>query len=410
MIKRLLIAIVLLAIVAGGVVGFNIFRDQAIEDFFANMPASNVTVSTVTVETGEWMPAIEAIGTVHASRGVDLTVEATGIITSVDFTANQQVAKNDVLLQIDDKVQQADLEAQRTQAALDRQSLERARELRERGVGSSVSLDTAQAAAQASAAQVEKLEAVLQQRQLRAPFAGTIGIPRVEEGQYLTPGTTVATLQDLDTMRADFTVPEQQFGRLRIGQPVRLVFDDRDVVYNGEITGIDPKVNPSSRLVSVRAEIDNTDGRLTPGQFVQVRVDLPKEENVISLPQTAVVTSLYGDHVFVVRGAGEAAENGGEGSEDGQAESGAAGGGEAGEKLEVRQVFVDVGRRSGDQVEIRSGLEPGDVVVTAGQNRLSNGTPVVVDNTVNPADARRTPADNPEEATDEEEAAEADAQ
>ncbi|MCR4267675.1 efflux RND transporter periplasmic adaptor subunit [Nitratireductor sp. ZSWI3] len=371
MIKRLLIAIVLLAVLAGGIVGFNLFRDQAIEQFFANMPAQTVTVSSVTVEKAPWKPSIEAIGTVNAIRGVDLTVETSGIVTEILFSANQQVKQDELLLRLDDRVQQADLEAQRTQAELDKVTLDRATALQERGVGSAVTLDEARAAASASAAQVDKLQAVLEQRQLRAPFAGTIGIPRIDNGQYLTPGTRVATLQDLSTMRADFTVPEQQLGLLKIGGPVRLTVNDQDVTFSGEITGIDPKVDPSSRLVSVRAEISNPEQRLTPGQFAQVKVDLPEEDDIISVPQTAVVTSLYGDHVFAVR----------EVKGEGEAQSG----GDAEKKLEARQVFVEVGRRNDGLVEIRSGLEPGDIIVTAGQNRLSNGTPVAIDNTINPS-------------------------
>jgi membrane fusion protein (multidrug efflux system) len=245
MIKRFLIAIVLLVIVAGGLVGFNLYRDKAIEDFFANMPAQTVTVSTVTVEPASWTPVIDAIGTVSASRGVDLTVETTGIVKEMNIATNQRVEEGEVLLLLDDAVQQADLAATKAQAALDRQALERAMELRERGVGAAVTLQAAEAAASASAAQVQKLEAVLQQKQLRAPFAGKLGIPRVDEGQYLTPGVAVVTLQDIDTMRADFTVPEQQLVQLRIGQKVRLTADGDDTAFAGEITGIDPKIDPS---------------------------------------------------------------------------------------------------------------------------------------------------------------------
>src|SRR5690606_34500634 len=163
--------------------------DRAIEQFFANMPVAAVAVSTATAEPAPWTPTVDAIGTVSAVRGVELTVETTGIVSEVNFRANQKVAANDVLLRLDDAVQAADLEAGRTQAALDKQSLERARELQNRGVGSISTLEQASAAAATSQAQVAKLEAVLQQKQLRAPFAGTIGIPRVDEGQYLAPGT-----------------------------------------------------------------------------------------------------------------------------------------------------------------------------------------------------------------------------
>lgn len=372
MIKRLLIAIVLLALVAAGIVGWQLFRDQAIENFFANMPVATVTVSTVEVKPESWTPSIDAIGTVNAIRGVDLTVETTGIVKELHFSANQRVEQGEVLVQLDDAVQRADLFAARTQADLDKQALDRAMELQQRGVGSTVSLQAAEAAAAASGAQAEKLEAVLQQKQLRAPFAGTVGIPRVDIGQYLQPGTSVVTLQDLETMRADFTVPEQRLSQLSIGQPVRLTVDGDDNELTGEIVGIDPKVDPSSRLVSVRAAIENPDERLTPGQFARIYVDMPKEDDVIALPQTAVVTSLYGDYVYVAR------KPEADGEEKAPAE------GEA-EKLEARQVFVTVGRRSGSQVEIASGLEGGEMVVTAGQNRLNNGTPIAVDNTIDPA-------------------------
>lgn len=367
MIKRFIIMIILLAVAVGGLVGFNMFRDRAIEDFFANMPVADATVSTVEVKGQSWTPSIEAIGTVNASRGVDLTVETTGVVKELLFSSNQRIEQGGKLLQLDDAVQQADLAAARTQSELDRQALERAVELGERGVGSIVARQAAEAAAAASTAQVEKLEAVLQQKQLRAPFAGTLGIPRVDIGQYVSPGVSVVTLQDLDTMRADFTVPEQRLGQMQMGQRVRLTVEGQDEHFAGQIIGIDPKIDPASRLVSVRAAIDNPGNRLTPGQFAQVSVELPREDGVIALPQTAVVTSLYGDYVFVVRKV--------EGEDD---------------KLQARQVFVDVGRRTGPLAEIRSGIAEGDIVVTAGQNRLSNGTPVVIDNTINPADGLGT--------------------
>ena len=396
MIKRFLVAIVLLILIGGGIVGFNMFRNQAIEQFFANMPVPAMAVSTALAEETAWTPTVDAIGTVAAARGVDLTVETTGIVKEMLFSANQKVQQGDILLRLDDAVQRADLEAGRTQAALAQQSLERAIELQQRGVGSNVSLEAAQAAAAASAAQVAKLEAVLEQKQLRAPFDGTLGIPRVDEGQYLSPGTTVATLQDLDTMRADFTVPEQQLDVLEIGQTVRFGLTEREMPFSGKIIGIDPKVDPASRLVSVRAEIANPEGRLTPGQFVQVRVELPEEDGVIALPQTVLVTSLYGDYVYVVRpvagdetAPAEATDDTAEADAEestpaGDAAAASPAAQEQGPKLEVRQVFVKAGRRSEGRVEIVEGVKRGDQVVTAGQNRLSNGTPVTVDNTVDP--------------------------
>ena len=362
MVKRFIIAIVLLGLVGGGLVGFNLFRDNMIAQIFANMPQQPATVSTVEAKPVTWTPSIEAIGTVNAAQGVDLTVETAGVVKEIAFQPNTQVAAGALLLRLDDVVQSADVEAARTQADLEKGNLARAQDLTRRGVTTNVSLDQTQAAAQAAEAQLARAIAVLEQRQLAAPFAGTIGLPRVDVGQYVAPGTIVATLQDLSTMRVDFSLPEQELPNLTIGQKIEVRIEGLDRAFPGQLTGIDPRVDPSTRLVALRGSIDNAEGRLTPGQFVRIRVELPAEDGVIALPQTALSTSLYGDYVYVVRPSEADAE-----------------------KLEVRQVFVKPGRRSGGVVEIAEGVAPGDQIVTAGQNRLSNGQPAVVDNSVNPA-------------------------
>lgn len=388
MIKRFIIAIILLAIVAGGIVGWQLFRENMMAQFFANMPVVPTVVSTKKVEPVQWTPGIEAIGTVSAAQGVNLTVETTGIVKERGFKANDEVAKDAVLLQLDDAVQQADLAAAQTQEKLDQQALQRAIELQRRGVGTEAQLETARAAAQTSASQVVKLQAVLDQKFLKAPFAGTIGIPRVELGQYVQPGTVVATLQDLTTMRADFSVPEQLLGQLKLGQPVAFGVTEGDLAFSGEVTGIDPKVDPQSRLVSVRAEIANPDGRLSPGQFVQVRVELPKEDNILAVGETTLVSSLYGDYVYVVKPAKPAKPAAGDAAATPPAATPAAAPAAAeGPQLQVRQVFVQVGRRSKGLIEVTGGLAAGDEIVTAGQNRLSNGMPVKVDNSVTPDQA-----------------------
>jgi membrane fusion protein (multidrug efflux system) len=412
MIKRFIIAFILLVLVCGGIVGFNIFRDQAIQQFFANMPRPALAVSTAKVEPVTWTPGIEAIGTVNARSGVDLTVETTGIVRDLLFAANAKVKAGQPLLQLDDAVERADLDAQRAQASLDKSALDRALELQRRGVGTDQSVDAANAAAITSQANVAKLQAVLEQKQLQAPFAGTMGIPRVDQGQYVSPGTVVATLQDLDTMRADFTVPEQELDKLKIGQGVRLGTDQATWPFSGKITGIDPKVDPSSRLVSVRAEVSNPEGRLTPGQFVQVRVDLPEEKNVIAVAQTAIVSSLYGDYVYVVSEAEAAKPATADAKAASEPPAAAASDKTTPEapktdavapakegasaqaapaadapNLTAKQIFVKTGRRSAGLVEIVSGIEAGQTIVTAGQNRLSNGAPVTVDNTIDPTKA-----------------------
>lgn len=371
--KRLAIAIIILGLVGVGIVGFDMFRAKMIEDFFTTREAPAVTVPVYEVEPRQWTPVISAIGTVVAVRGVELTVEAAGIVTNMEFSANDAVEDGQLLVRLDDAVQVADLNAGRTQARLDKQALERAKELRERGVTSGVSLDESEGRAETSRAQVAKLEAVLSTKRLRAPFAGTIGIPQVDLGNYVTPGTVIATLQDLDTLYADFKVPEQQFPLLKIGQTVHVGPEEGSLTLEGSISGIDPRINPATRLVSVRAEVDNGDAQLVPGQFVQIEVQLPVEGDVLTIPQTALVTSLYGDHIYVVR----------------QAENDS-------DKLVARQAFVTAGRRTGGMIEVVKGLEPGDRVITAGQNRLSNGTPVIPDNDVSPEVAAEGDMGGPE--------------
>jgi len=383
-IKRFIIAFVLLVLVCGGIVGFNLFRDQAIEQFFANRKAPASTVSTMVVEPVTWTPGIDALGTVGAAQGVDLTVETSGIVKEILFSANERVTQGKVLVQLDDAVQKADLAAAATQAALDKQTLDRARELKTRGVGTEVSVDTAQAAASASTSQAVKYQAVLDQKQLRAPFSGTLGIPRIDTGEYISPGKVIATLQDLETMRIDFTVPEQRFDDLKIGQKVVFGLSTDTMPFFGLITGIDPKVDSVSRLVSVRAEIKNPDGHLNPGQFLQVRVELPTEDGVLSVPQTALVSSLYGDFIYVVRKAESAAPAADEKTAETTEPDADATEKPETEALVARQVFVTAGRRTGGMVEISEGLSAGDQVVTAGQNRLYNGASVVVDNSVVP--------------------------
>ncbi len=371
MIKRLIIAIILLTIVVGGIVGFNIFRANAIKGFFASRQPEPVAVSTIEVVPATWYPGIEAIGTARAAQGVDLGVETAGIVKEILFNANDSVALNQRLVQIDDMIERADLEAANASLNLSRTQLARAETLKARGVSATTDVDEAQAAETSAQAEVVKLTAIMNQKSLEAPFAGVVGIPQIDVGEYVVAGTVYTTLQDLDTMRVDFSVPEQQIRLIEMGLPVTVTSEVGTTSLTGEVSAIEPKIDPNTRLVTIRAAVHNPDNSVNPGQFMRVRVELPTEEGVISLPQTVVSSNLYGDSVFVVRTEGE---------------------GDAAKRT-VEQVFVRIGRRSGNQIEILQGLKPGDVVVTAGQNRLSGGAPVTIDNTVNPATANPPPID-----------------
>ncbi|MDD7972407.1 efflux RND transporter periplasmic adaptor subunit [Roseinatronobacter alkalisoli] len=361
MLKRFIIAAVLLVVLAGGLIGFNLFRDQMIAQFLANRPVQSMPVETIEVQPETWSPVLNAIGTVNAAQGVELTVEAAGIVREIGFSSNAEVMQGDILLRLDDEVQRADLNATQSQLALERLNLDRALELQSRGVTANVQLDQTRAAFDVATAQMARAEAVIQQRRLVAPFAGVIGLPRVDAGQHITPGTVVATLQELDQMRVDFSLPEQALPALHIGQALDIRVQGDDRRFRGEISGIDPRVDPNSRMVAVRGTVENPGRSLTPGQFARVEIRLPQEDGVIALPQNAVVTSLYGDFAYVVRPSEEDAD-----------------------QLVVRQTFVTTGRRNNGVVEIVEGIADGDRVVSAGQNRLSNRAPVTLAETTTP--------------------------
>ncbi len=356
MIKRLFIAIVLLGVIVGGVVGFNMFRNQMIAQFFAGMQPPPVMVSVVAAEPITWRPNIETIGSARAVHGVELAVEVPGLVTEVLFTANERVEAGHPLLQLDDVVEQADLAAAQAALELSQTELQRINTLRERGVVATANLDTAQVEATNARTQVARYTAIVEQKLRVAPFDGVIGIPRVDVGQYLMAGTVYATLQDLDTMLVDFSIPEQQLRLASIGTRVGVSSEIDSAEFAGTVIGFDPRIDPSTRLATLRAEVDNSHGAIYPGQFMRVRIELPVEEGVIVLPQTAVTSNLYGDSVFVVRSNGE--------GED--------------EVLTVEQVFVQAGRRSQGMIEITSGVEAGDRVVSVGQNRLSGGARVAI--------------------------------
>ncbi|WP_029076829.1 efflux RND transporter periplasmic adaptor subunit [Kaistia adipata] len=394
--KRFILAAVLLIVVVaicGGLIWFNFFRNKMIEQFFANMQAPVVTISAITVEPAKWTPGIEAVGTVAAYEGVDVAVQAGGIVDKILFKANEHVDENQLLVQIDDAVERAGLVSANTAVAVSQEALSRAQALLQRNVSTVASLQDAQNNLDKAKGALTQLEATLDQKAIKAPFAGTIGIPKIDVGQYVQAGTVVATLQNLERMKVNFTVPEQQLGALKIGQPARFGLTEDDLSFKGAVTGIDPKIDAASRLVTVQAVVDNPNGTLRPGQFIRVRVDLPVEDHVIALPQTAVTISLYGAYVYAVEDAPAKAgdptkaepaktEATKPAEDAGKAASASADG--AKPALVAKQVFVKTGRRSGDLIEVVEGVTPGMRIVTSGQNKLSSGSPVAVGNSVVP--------------------------
>jgi membrane fusion protein (multidrug efflux system) len=318
-------------------------------------------VSSAKVEAKTWNPAIGAIGTARAANGVELAFETAGIVKEIQFKANQNVTKGAVLVQLDDTVERADLQDVQANVKTAESAFERAKTLSSRGYGTEANFDQASAFLAAARSRLARLQATIEQKALKAPFSGVIGIPRIDVGQYLQPGTVIASFQDLDSMKVDFTVPEQVAADVKLGQEVHVGVSETNLPFSGKVIGKDPRVDPKTRLVSVQALVeDNKDGSILPGQFLHVEVVLPPQPNVVTVPQTAVVTSLYGDYVFTID------------EEE-----------KAGEKvLTTKQVFVKTGRRRGGAIEVVSGITPGQLVVASGQNKLQAGSTVKINNSV----------------------------
>jgi membrane fusion protein (multidrug efflux system) len=375
MTKRMIIMLIAVGVVFGGVFGFQIFKNTMIKKFMSAMPQPPQTVSTVMAAVQEWQPQIEAVGSLRAVNGADLAFEVSGIVKELHFNSGDDVAAGDILVKLraDDDI--AKLAALQATSALSEINHQRDQEQFKIKAVSQATLDSDAANLKNAKAQVTEQEAVIAKKTLRAPFAGHLGVRAVDIGQYISAGTTVVTLQALDPIYADFFLPQQALNQIRLEQVVTIKIDtypNQD--FAGTITAINPKVDPATRNVQVRASLKNPDRRLLPGMYAIVNVAAGEKQRYVTLPQTAVTYNPYGETVYLVDEKGN--------NPQGQPQSTA------------RQVFVTAGLKRGDQVAILSGVEEGQTVVTAGQIKLRNGSPVMIDNTIRPtADAAPVPID-----------------
>lgn len=361
---RMTLMIVALILVFGGIFGYKAFVSYQIDQFLANRKAPTVTVAAVEAETARWTPTLTATGSLRAVQGVDVTTEVPGTVAEIAFESGQQVAQGDLLVALDASTEQAELKGLQARSELARQTLERKRSLRGRDLGSEADVDQAQAEYDNAVAGAEAKRAVIAKKTIKAPFAGTVGLRQVDLGQYLAPGTPVVTLQSLDPIYLDFSLPQQQLDKVETGQTVRLRIDGlADSPFSGEVVAISPKVESGTRSFGIRAELGNPEGRLRPGMFGSVELRLEGSHEVVTLPQTAITYNPYGDTVFKI--VEQEAEDGG--------------------KVKVaKRVSVRTGERRADQVQIVTGVEPGEQVVAAGQLKLSGGDRVEIDNSIVP--------------------------
>ena len=381
-----------LLVVIGGFTYFQFFvKPQMIRQFMAQAPRPVVTVTAEEVRAENWMQTLTAVGTLRAVRGVDLANQVDGMVRSINFVSGEEVAAGAPLIQIDDTVEQADLKSAIADLRRATADYERQRELVARGAVARASFDTALNQRDTAAATIERIRAIIAKKNIQAPFAGRMGIRRIDIGQYLPIGTMIATLQSMDPIYVDFPMPEQFFGVIRVGQDVETTLDAYPgEVFRGRIQSIDARVNQDSRAVLVRGEVGNADQRAVPGMFANVSVLTGNVQNVLTVPRTAVTYSLYGDNVLVVQPARDGAaarQNGGPAGQNGVA------GGQGGPSFVIERRFVRIGEVRNERVAILEGVKPGERIVTTGQLKLDQGTPVRVDNT----SALRAPAERPKE-------------
>ncbi len=386
--RRIILAATLIGVLCASLIAWNFARGLfGGGNGHGGMQRPPSAVEAMTVQAAPWLPGVDAVGTARAARGTDVAVQIAGVVKEIKFKSNDHVKAGQLLIQIDDAVERAELAAAVANVRLYSAQLTRSDKLKAQGFVSQATYDDTKARLEVARGAQARAQAVIDQKNIRAPFDGVVGIARVDAGQYLTVGTVVATLQDLDRMKVDFTVPEQVAASLTMSQPVRFANDKGDMQLKGVLIGIDPKIDPSSRLVAVQAEVTNVEGRVRPGSFLRVRVDLPAEANVVALPQTAIVPSLYGDYVFVI----EPPKPKPAGSESHDGAMAAEGPPPA---LVAQQRFVTTGRRDGTRVEIVKGLKPGERIVTTGQNRLQDGAAVALAEPIN-AKAAQGPGASP---------------
>jgi membrane fusion protein (multidrug efflux system) len=377
MTKRMLIMLIALAVVFGGVFGFQVFKAAMIKKFMATMSAPPQTVSASAAHTSSWQPTIEAVGTLRAVRGADLSLEVAGVVDSISFNSGDDVKEGAVLLKLRSEDDAAKLTSLQASADLSQLTLERDLKQWKIQAVSQATIDTDRANLKNAQAQVAQQQAILDKKTLRAPFAGHLGIRAIDLGQYVGPGATIVTLQALDPIYLDFFVPQQAIDQVQLGQSITVRIDAfKDQTFAGEISAINPKIDTATRNVQVRATLKNPDHKLLPGMYATVAINTGAPQNYITLPQTAITYNPYGDTVYVVEG--KPAEANGKP-----------------QPQTARQTFVTTGPARGDQVAILKGVNEGDMIVTSGQIKLHNGSPVLIDNSIAPsADAAPTlPAD-----------------
>lgn len=372
--KRMIV--MLLAVVAFLVaIGSVKFRQiQAGAAMAASFQPPPEAVTTIVTRQEQWPATISAIGTVAAVQGVTLSADLPGIVEAITFDSGRIVPAGETLVRLDARQERAQLAAAEAQRDLARLNLDRLRGLRDEGIVAASEYDRVTAEDKQAEARVGEIRATLARKEIKAPFTGVLGIRQANLGQYLNGGDAIVSLQSLDPIYVNFSVPQQEVAQLKVGREVRVAAEGpAGAERAGRITAVDSIVDEKTRNVQVQATLANPAGTLRPGMFVRTEVVLGAPSAVVSLPASAISYAPYGDSVFVVA--------------DLQGPNGAAYRG-------VRQQAVKLGGTRGDQVAVVSGLTVGEEVVTSGAFKLRNGAAIRVENKVQPSN---NPAPKPED-------------
>jgi membrane fusion protein (multidrug efflux system) len=363
--RRWMITMLLIVgVLFGGIFGYQMFMRAMIAMFISSGFLPPQTVSTMTVKYERWQPQIETVGSLRAVNGADLAAEVPGVVDEVDFNSGDDVEAGTVLIRLRAGDDLGRLNA--LQASADLAAIIFARDQKQYQVHaiSQAVLDASAANLKSAQAQVAEQQAIVNKKIIRAPFAGHTGVRAVNVGQFVNAGGLIVTLQALDPIYLDFYLPQQALAKIRTGQSVSVKVDTYpNDIFIGTISAIDPKVDINNRNVLVRASLQNPNHKMLPGMYATAEIIAGKAQNYLTLPQTALTFNPYGETVYLVENTGT----------------------KAAPKLVARQTFVTTGDTRGDQIAILKGIKAGDTVVSSGQVKLQNGTPLIINNSIQPA-------------------------
>lgn len=369
MIRRI-IYFLLATIALGGLAGLIAFyafdfKPKMIAGIIKSMPRPPETVSAELARTDTWQPQIAGIGTLVAPNGINVTPQVGGVIKEIDFDSGRDVKKGQLLIKLNTETEEAQLRATLAQLANAQSDFDRTVGLANKGVAPRNQVDQLRSQRDALVANADQLRAVIAQKFIYAPWDGKLGLRNVALGSYVAPGQPIVWLQKTDPIYADFQVTEADYGRVKEGQTVIAGFNSwPGQSFAGKVMLTDARVSDASRMITVRAQLSNADGKLLPGMYADVILEAGAPRQVITVPQTAVTFSLYGNTIFLAVPASKS---------DPKAKP---------EELAIEKRFVKTGGVRDGRIEIGDGLKAGEQVVTSGQNKIDQGSKVVINNSI----------------------------